>query len=237
MELAFPVSQNGIERSIQTQSVIAHNLANMTTLGFKAYRADAGTFRVPGTQIVDTLPNMAQGPLKETENQLDLAIGGEGFFIVRSGDLPAYTRAGNFSVDEEGTIVTPAGYPLEGDITVPEEATSVSITRSGLVIANYQDGDSEEVGQIELARFRNPAGLIAIGDNAFTEGPNSGDALIVDPGEDGAGTILQGFRELANVDESTEITNQIINQRHFQVNLKAFQVMNELVGRTVDLAG
>ncbi len=235
MELAFPVSQNGIERSIQTQSIIAHNLANMTTLGFKAKQADAGTFRVPGTQIVDTVPNMAQGPLKETQGQLDLAINGEGFFIVRAGDIPAFTRAGNFGVDEEGTIVTPAGYPLESDITIPHDAVGVTITSTGLVIANYGSDEAEEVGQLELARFRNPAGLISIGDNAFVEGPDSGDALVVEPGEDGAGTIIQGFRELANVDEATEITNQIINQRQFQVNLRAFQVMNDLVGRTVDL--
>jgi flagellar basal-body rod protein FlgG len=236
VELAFPVAQNGIERAIQTQSVIAHNLANLTTIGFKARRAESGTFRVPGTQIVDTLPNPSQGPLKETGYELDMAVAGEGFFIVRAVDRQAFTRAGNFRVDEEGTLVTAAGYPLETEITVPEEAKSIAVSRTGFVFADLGAGEVQEIGQIELARFRNPAGLLPIGDNSFVEGPNSGDALIVEPGEEGAGEIHQGFREHSNVDEATEITNQIINQRHFQVNLRAFQVMNDLVGRTIDLA-
>ena len=236
MELAFPVSQNGIERSIQNQSVIAHNLANMSTPGFKARRAEAGTFRVSGTQILDVLPNDLQGPLKSSERELDIAIAGKGFFVIDVAGRQAYTRAGNFHVDEEGTVTTAAGYPLEGDITIPPDAKHVTITTNGVVHAVFGDGQSEEIGQLELARFRNPAGLLAIGDNAFVEGPNSGDALTSEPGVNGAGAIKQGFVEMANVDEATEITNQIINQRLFQVNLRAFQVMDDLLGRTVDLS-
>jgi len=235
MELAFPVSQNGIERAIQTQSVIAHNLANMTTTGYKAFRAHAGTFKVPGTQIVDTSPDMTTGPLKQTQRDLDLAISGEGFFIVQMDSRQAFTRAGNFHVDEEGNLVTPAGYQLETPITIPQDAVRVAVTKTGRVFAVYANGTARQIGELELARFRNPAGLIPVGDNVFVDGPDSGDPIVLSPGEEGAGLIHQGFLEEANVDEAGEITNQIINQRHFQVNLRAFQVMNDLVGRTVDL--
>jgi flagellar basal-body rod protein FlgG len=236
MEMAFPVAQNGIERSVLTQSVIANNLANLTTTAYKGLRVESGTFRIPGTQAVDTLPAMIQGPLKQTERDLDVAIDGDGFFIVQVDARQGFTRAGNFHVDQDGNIVTAAGYELESQITVPDEAVGVSITTAGEVYARFQDGTAESIGNLRLARFRNSAGLLPIGDNVFIDGPNSGDAIVLDPGEEGAGILRQGFLENANVDEATEITNEIITQRHFQASLRAFQVINDCVGRAVDLS-
>ncbi len=237
MELAFPVSQNGMQSALLTQVLIAQNLANLSTPGYKAARAFGGTFRIPGTQIVETSPAMTPGPMRQTDRQLDLAIVGEGFFVVRAGGRRAFTRAGNFRVDEDGTIVTPAGFPLEGNIQVPPEATGIAVTTEGQIIATFEDGTGQALGQLEIARFPNPAGLLPAGDNVYVEGPDSGDAILLTPGDQGSGYIQQGFLEQSNVDEATEITNQIVNQRRFQVNLRTFQVMNEMLGKTVDLSG
>ncbi len=236
MELAFQVSQNGIAYSVHKQSIIANNLSNMTTTGYKSRRAESGTFRIPGTQTVETSQKITQGDLKNTNRDLDVAIAGEGFFILQTDTGYAFTRAGNFTVDEEGNMVTPAGNFLEADIVIPDETTRVSIGPKGFVNAHYADGTYEELGQLELARFQNPAGLIPIGDNTYLAGPNSGDPLILEPGEEGAGLIQQHCLENSNVDEAAEITNQLINQRQFQMNLKAFQIMNDIVGRAVDLS-
>lgn len=235
MELAFAVAQNGIHTAVFNQSVIANNIANLSTVAFKASRSEAGTFRIPGTQAMDAVRTHTQGPLRQTDRQLDLAVAGEGFFVLETGAGRAFTRAGNFHKDEDGNLVTAAGFMLESAIVIPEEAVGVSVARDGRVYALYQDGAADELGQLELARFRNPAGLLPIGDNVYVEGPDSGDALTLLPGEEGAGVLYQRMVEHSNVDEATEITNQLINQRHFQASIKTFQVMNDLVGRALDM--
>ncbi len=235
MELGFAVSQNGVHSAVFTQSVIANNLANLNTDAFKAVRSCPGTFSIPGTQIVDALPNTDPGPIRQTESQLDLAIAGDGYFILETDTGRAFTRAGNFHKDEDGNIVTASGHLLSPGLVLPQEAVGLSISSDGRTRALFADGTSDEIGQLELARFRNPAGLIPLGDNLYLEGPNSGDAITLTPGEEGSGTIQQSYLERSNVDEATEITNQLINQRHFQANLKTFQVMNDLVGRAIDL--
>jgi flagellar basal-body rod protein FlgG len=236
MELAFQVSQNGIAHSVFKQSTIANNLSNMTTTAYKAKRAESGTFRIPGTQTAATTRKADQGDLKNTNRDLDVAIQGEGFFILESDTVLSFTRAGNFRVDEERNIVTPGGTFLEADIVIPEESTRVVIHPNGTVAARYDDGTLEILGQLEIARFQNPAGLIPIGDNVYLAGPDSGDPRVLEPGDEGAGVLRQHFLENSNVDEAREITNQLINQRQFQMNLKTFQIMNDLVGRAVDIS-
>lgn len=235
METGFAIAQNGIHNAVTAQSVIANNLSNLNTPAFKARRTQSGTFRIPGSQVVDVLPNPVQGSFKQTTRELDLAIAGEGYFILQTDTGPAYTRAGTLHRDQEGNLVTPGGYLLEADIEYPEEGVGLTVTEDGRAFARYQNGETEEVGELELAKFRNPAGLIPAGDNIFKAGPNSGQPRVVAPGEEGAGLISQGFVERSNVDEATEITNQLINQRHFQASVKTFKVMDKLLANAIDI--
>lgn len=235
MELAFQVAQNGIAYSVFKQSMIANNLSNMTTTGYKSRQAHAGTFRIPGAKTLATRRDPEQGALEHTAQQLDMAIVGDGFFILESDTGQLFTRCGHFDKDEDGNIHSPSGHYFETNLNVPDEAIGITVHPTGQVQANFADGTTQYLNQLELARFRNPAGLLEIGDNLFMAGPDSGDPIILDPGDEGAGYIKHQFLENSNVDEATEITQQLINQRQFQASLKTFQIMNELVGKTIDM--
>lgn len=237
--------------------VISNNIANMNTTGFKKRRvefqdllyqnnrpvgstsSDIGTIVPAGVQVGLGVRTAAvyriseQGNMALTDNSLDLAISGDGYFQVElpSGDT-AYTRAGSFQLSAEGELVTADGYRITPSIVIPEDATDIAVNASGEVLV-LLDGqvDPQNVGQMQLARFANEAGLEAIGDNFFKETPASGAATVSTPGSAGFGTILQGFLETSNVNVVQEITNLINAQRAYEMNSKVIQASDEMLAQ------
>jgi flagellar basal-body rod protein FlgG len=245
---------SGMQAQTASIDVIANNLANVNTTGFKRSRADfqdllyetmkaagtsaAGDSQIPtgiqighGTRLVATQKVFVQGDFQNTQNQLDMAIEGDGFFqiVQANGDL-AYSRAGNFKIDSDGRMVTPDGLLMDPEIAIPIDALSVTIATDGTVSV-LQPGQNEpaEVGTIQLARFANPAGLESIGRNLFLATAASGDATTGTPGEDGFGTIAQGYLEMSNVSVVDEMVNMITAQRAYEINSKAIQAADDML--------
>jgi flagellar basal-body rod protein FlgG len=233
---------------------IAHNLANANTVGFKMRRtqfqdllyqsfvqpgAAAGSQTIVptglqlglGTRPVANEIIFSQGNFQLTNNPLDLVIQGRGMFQIRlpSGEL-AYTRAGTFHLDRDGNLVTADGDPLEPQITLPPEAQSITIAPDGTV-SYLQPGQTaaQLAGQIQLALFPNPAGLNSIGRNLFTPTDASGEPTIGNPGgQEGAGTLLQGYVEQSNVSVVEEFINLIVSQRAYEANSKVVRAADEM---------
>jgi flagellar basal-body rod protein FlgG len=234
--------------------VISNNLANVSTAGFKKSRAEfqdllyetirpAGTpssqdTQVPtgiqlghGTRPSTVLKIFTQGDLENTKNELDLAIEGDGFFQIAlpTGET-AFTRDGGFKLDSEGRIVNPDGFALEPEITIPTDAVSISVGMDGTVsVLQAGDATPTDVGTIELARFVNPAGLISMGKNLFTTSEASGDEITGMAGQDGLGTIAQGFLETSNVSVVDEMVSMITAQRAYEANSKSIQTADEML--------
>ena len=233
---------------------IAHNLANANTVGFKQRRtqfqdllyqsmitpgAAAGTQTVVPTGLqlgLGTRPSsneviFTQGNFQATENPLDVVIQGRGFFQVRrpSGEL-AFTRAGNFHLDRDGNIVTADGDPLEPNITIPPEAQSVTIAQDGTVSYFLPGQTAAQLGgQIQLANFTNPAGLNSIGRNLFVPTDASGEPTLGNPGgQEGLGTLQQGYVEASNVSVVEEFINLILSQRAYEANSKVVKAADEM---------
>lgn len=252
---ALSTAATGMQAQQLNVEVIANNIANMNTTGFKRQRAefqdllyqnvermgvtssDAGTIVPTGVQVgvgvkAGSVYRVAeQGSLTQTQNPYDLAIQGEGYFIVQLPDgRDAYTRAGNFSLSAEGQIVTKDGYVVAPGVSIPQDAVGVSINRQGVVQAIMADGSApQDVGALELARFVNPAGLEAIGDNAFVETPASGAANRGLPGAVGFGQLQQRFLETSNVNAVTEISALITAQRAYEMNSKVITTTDEML--------
>jgi len=234
---------------------ISNNLANMTTTGYKALRpefqdliyqdlrrvgtnsTDQNTILPVGVQIglgVKTgaiARNTGQGTLQATENSLDVSIQGKGYFQVELPDgTLAYTRDGSFKLSPQGIIVNRDGFTIQPALTVPDNATEISINQSGQVEV-LLDGqvDPQQLGILELANFINPAGLQAIGDNMFIETTASGTPLLLNAGQDGMGTILQGYLENSNVNPVSEITDLIVAQRAYEMNTKVLTASDEML--------
>jgi len=235
--------------------VIANNIANMSTTGYKRRRAEfqdliyqnlrrggsqsseAGTTLPSGAQIGLGVRTAAvyriheQGNLSQTENRFDVAIRGTGFFQVQlpSGEV-AYTRDGTFGLSPEGVIVTAEGFVVQPGITIPAAARDVTINANGEVLAKL-DGQTapQNVGQIQLAIFANEAGLEAIGDNLLLATPASGTAQQGAPGAAGFGNVMQGYIETSNVNVVQEITNLITAQRAYEMNSKVITTSDEML--------
>lgn len=233
---------------------ISNNLANVNTTGFKKMRSDFAdlmyqTMRQPGmttgpdTQLptgvqmghgvrqVATQRIFLQGNLQSSGNTLDMAIQGEGFFQINMPDgTIGYTRDGAFKKDSQGRIVTSDGYTLEPQITIPQTATEVSISADGIVTATIPGQNTpQELGQLQLARFVNPAGLTSDGANIFKESAASGAPVVTNPGADGSGTVLQKFLEFSNVQVVEEMVNMIVAQRAYEMNSKAITTSDEML--------
>lgn len=258
---ALNTAATGMQAQQLNVEVIANNIANMNTTGFKRQRAefqdllyqnvermgvqssDAGTIVPTGVQVgvgvkAGSVYRVAeQGNLTQTQNIYDVAIQGEGYFIVQLPDgRDAYTRAGNFSLSPDGQIVTEDGFIVAPGVSVPQDALSVSVNRQGVVQAIMADGSApQDIGALELARFVNPAGLEAIGDNAFLETPASGLANRGLPGQVGFGTLQQGFLETSNVNAVTEISALITAQRAYEMNSKVITTTDEMLRSTTNL--
>ena len=233
---------------------IAHNLANANTNGFKMRRtqfqdllyqsfvqpgaaAGSQTIVPAGLQIgLGTRPAsneiiFSQGNFQQTDNPLDLVIQGKGFFQVRrpTGEL-AYSRAGGFQLDRDGNIVTAEGDPIEPQITIPAQAQSITIAGDGTV-SYTQPGQtaSQVAGQIQLANFANPAGLNSIGQNLFLPTDASGDPTVGNPGgQEGLGSLMQGYVEGSNVSVVEEFINMIVSQRAYEANSKVVKAADEM---------
>ncbi len=244
--------------SMETKlDVTANNLANVETVAFKSGRADFEDlmyrhYKMPGAE--DTLgefaptgisvglgsrasavqTNFMQGPHLQTDRELDLAIAGRGFFQVTdpNGDI-YYTRAGNFIKNANGSIVMGSasiGRLIQPPITLPPDAIRISISPEGVVKVQQQGTPTlSTVGQIELAYFTNPEGLVKLGENLYSETDSSGTATLGNPGQDGLGTVLQGALEGSNVSPVEELISLITTQRAFELNSKAVQVGDEMM--------
>ncbi|WP_028323884.1 flagellar basal-body rod protein FlgG [Desulfatirhabdium butyrativorans] len=251
---ALSIAATGMQAQTLNIDVIANNLANVSTPGFKKSRADfqdllyqnlrpAGTAsstgeQVPtgiqlgqGTRPVATQRIFAQGDYQYTKNELDVAIEGDGFFQIKqaSGDI-AYSRGGNFKLNSDGKIVTSDGYSLEPEITIPSDAVSVSIESDGTVsVVQAGQVTPVQIGSIETARFINPAGLRSIGKNLYIETAASGAPVTGAPGADGRGNLSQGFLEMSNVSVVDEMVNMIAAQRAYEINSKAIQTSDDMM--------
>lgn len=258
---ALNTAATGMQAQQLNVEVIANNIANMNTTGFKRQRAefqdllyqnvermgvtssDAGTIVPTGVQVGVGVKSGSvyrvteQGSFTQTQNPYDVAIQGEGYFIVQLPDgRDAYTRAGNFSLSPDGQIVTEDGFTVAPGISVPTDAVGLSINRQGVVQAIMADGSApQDLGALEMARFVNPAGLEAIGDNAFLETPASGTANRGLPGQVGFGTVMQNFLEASNVNAVTEISALITAQRAYEMNSKVITTTDEMLRSTTNL--
>ncbi|KHL81744.1 flagellar basal-body rod protein FlgG [Helicobacter pylori] len=232
----------------------SNNIANVNTTGFKKSRADFNdlfyqAMQYAGTNTSNTTLSpdgmevglgvrpsaitkmFSQGSPKETENNLDVAITGKGFFQVQLPDgTTAYTRSGNFKLDEQGNLVTSEGYLLIPQITLPEDTTQVNIGVDGTVsVTQGLQTTSNVIGQITLANFVNPAGLHSMGDNLFSITNASGDAVVGNPDSQGLGKLRQGFLELSNVRLVEEMTDLITAQRAYEANSKSIQTADAML--------
>ncbi len=234
--------------------IISNNLANVNTTGFKRSRADfqdliyqslknAGT---PSSAVSEEPTGIqvglgvkpaavqkifSQGDYLQTQNELDLAIEGEGFFqVLKPNGEISYTRAGAFKINSEGEIVTSDGYPMEPSITIPSDTLGISVGSDGIVsVIQAEQSAATEVGTIELVKFTNPSGLKSIGKNLYLPTDASGDEITGTPGEEGFGTITQGFLEMSNVSVVEEMVNMIIAQRAYEINSKAIQAADDML--------
>jgi flagellar basal-body rod protein FlgG len=240
---------------------VAHNLANVNTTGFKKSRMEfedlvyqqikapgAATSQEAespigletglGSRAVATSRNFSSGNLRATGAGLDLAIEGHGFFqVTLPGGEVGYTRAGTFHLNGQGQIVTNEGYSLEPQITVPNNATSITISKDGIVSASVPGQNApQQVGTIEISLFQNPAGLMARGGNMFTATTASGDPTNGVPGTDGLGTLAQGFVEDSNVSVVEEMVNMILGQRAYEANSRVIRAADEMLQQVNQLS-
>ena len=247
-------SATGMQAQALNLDVISNNLANVNTSGFKKSRAEfqdllyetiqpAGTSSsqdtaVPagiqlghGTRPSAVLKMFSQGNMENTQNELDLAIEGDGFFqIILPNGETAYTRDGSFKLDSDGRVVNSDGFTMEPEIVIPSDALSISVGLDGTVsVLQPGNGTPNEIGSIELARFVNPAGLISMGKNLFITSEASGDEMTGTAGENGLGTLAQGFLEMSNVSVVDEMVNMITAQRAYESNSKAIQAADDML--------
>jgi len=260
MMRALWTAATGMNAQQMNVDVIANNLANVNTTGFKKSRVDfqdllssvirpagveaASGMTVPtgieignGTMPMSTQRLFTQGDFMNTENPLDMVIEGDGFFaVLRPNGEVGYTKNGAFKLDADGRLVTGDGYPLQPEVTIPTDATEVHIGVDGTVsvLLTGQD-EPQTIGNIELVTFANPAGLKSIGHSLYEPTGASGDSVTGTPGEEGFGTILQGFLEMSNVKVVEEMINMIVGQRAYEINSKAITAADEMLSAATRL--
>jgi flagellar basal-body rod protein FlgG len=251
---ALWIAKTGLDAQQTNMSVISNNLANVNTTGFKRDRAvfndliyqnlrqvgaqssentelPSGLMLGTGVKVVATQKEHSQGNIVQTGNSLDVAVQGKGYFQVLHPDGSiVYTRDGTFSLTADGILVTPNGYEVQPAMTVPTNATSVTIGSDGVVSALTSGSTTPtQIGQIELAYFVNPQGLEPIGDNLYRETNASGGVNTAIPGNDSTGTLIQGALESSNVNVVEELVNMIETQRAYEMNSKAISTTDEML--------
>jgi flagellar basal-body rod protein FlgG len=257
---AMNSAASGMEAQQLMIDNISNNLANVNTTGYKKSRTEfqdliyqtlksAGASETGldtsasgiqvghGARTIATSKDYSQGEPIGTQNPLDLTISGTGFFqVIMPDGSVAYTRDGSFKLSADGTLVTSDGYPVEPEITLPTDTSSISIDSEGVVsVILIGDSEPQEVGQIELARFMNPVGLSSLGQNLSKPTAASGDAMVGSPGSEGFGTILQGYLEGSNVEVIEEMVNMIVAQRAYEINSKAIRTAEDMLAIATNL--
>ncbi|MBU9843999.1 MULTISPECIES: flagellar basal-body rod protein FlgG [Rahnella] len=254
------IAKTGLDAQQTNMDVIANNLANVSTNGFKRQRAVFEdllyqTVRQPGAQSSEqtNLPSglqigtgvrpvsterlFSQGNLSQTSNSKDIAVKGEGFFQVQLPDgTTAYTRDGSFQVDQNGQLVTSSGYQVIPAITIPTNALSMTVGRDGIVSVTQQGQTAaQQVGQLTLSTFINNSGLESMGENLYQETQSSGAPTESTPGLNGAGLLYQGYVETSNVNVAEELVNMIQTQRAYEINSKAVSTSDEMLQKLSQL--
>lgn len=254
------IAKTGLDAQQTQLDVISNNLANVSTNGFKRSRAVFEdllyqTIREPGAQSsqltqvpsglqvgtgvrpVSTVRVFTQGNLQKTDNALDLAVNGQGFFQVLMPDgTTGYTRDGSFHVDSQGGLVTSNGFHVQPQITLPSNVLSITIGQDGIVSAIRSGTPTpQQIGQIQLANFVNPAGLKPLGQNLFSETAASGTPQVNTPGSNGLGVLNQGYVETSNVNVVEELVSMIQTQRAYEINSKAIQTSDQMLARLSQL--
>ena len=253
MDASMWIAKTGLDAQQTRMSVISNNLANVNTTGFKRDRANfedmlyqklrqpgaqntvdsqapTGLMLGTGVRIVATEKTHAQGSLLSTKNALDLAIQGEGFFQIAQPDgTLAYTRDGSFKLSATGQLVTSNGAQMQPPITIPANVSSIAIGADGTVSVENAGGGTQVIGQIQIARFLNPAGLQSMGQNLLKETPSSGAPQVGAPGAVGAGQLMQGALEASNVNVVEEMVNMIETQRAYEINSKAISSVDGML--------
>ena len=254
------ISKTGMQAQQTQLDVISNNMANVSTNGFKRASAvfedlmyqnlrqvgaaDTEQNNLPtglqvglGVRTVATSRQFSQGSLQQSGNQLDIAVNGQGFLQVALPDgTTGYTRDGSLQVDAQGRLVTASGLPVAGDITIPAEAQSVTVGNDGVVTVKLPgNAQPQQVGNIELASFVNPAGLEPRGGNLYTETVASGNPVNGAPGSAGLGTLMQGYVETSNVNVVQELVTMIQTQRAYEMNSKAIQTSDQMLQRLSQL--
>lgn len=253
MDASMWVAKTGLDAQQTRMNVISNNLANVNTTGYKRDRAvfedmlyqnirqaggqtDAnavaptGLMLGTGVRVVATEKLHAQGNMVTTQNPLDVAIAGDGYFQVAQADgTIAYSRDGGFKLSPTGQLVTSSGSLIQPAITIPNNAASVTIGRDGTVSVELSAGGSQVLGQLQLARFVNPSGLQSLGQNLLKETPASGAPQVLQAGQGGAGTLMQGSLEASNVNVVEEMVNMIETQRAYEINSKAISAVDGML--------
>ncbi len=261
MMRALWTAASGMIAQQYNMDTISNNLANVDTQGFKGNQArfqdlvyqqiqapgsPVGASIVPvgqqvglGVKVSDSEKIFTQGSLQQTSNPLDVAIEGDGFFQITQPDgTTGYTRDGSFKEDANGSIVTANGYFVQPQITIPQNAVAVSIGQDGTVSAQVPgSAQPQTLGQLQLARFVNPAGLSPIGGgNLYTQTAASGPPIVTTPGLNGAGNLQGGYLEMSNVQVVNEIVNMIVAQRAYEANSKAIGASDQMIATAVQLS-
>ncbi|MES9989991.1 MAG: flagellar basal-body rod protein FlgG [Candidatus Thiodiazotropha endolucinida] len=249
---SLSIGASGMQAQQTQIDVIANNLANVNTMGFKKSRVDfedlmykemarnrsnlLPTFDLArpvgvGVGVSSTGKVFTSGEVKKTDRSLDLAIQGEGFFeVVLPDNSYAYTRNGAMRIDRDGYLATADGYRLSGLIQVPSDAEDIAIQNDGSVMAQVADqNELVEIGSLDLIRFVNAGGLNPAGDNLYLPSENSGDGYYGIPGEEGFGSVQQGYLEASNVNLVEEMTQLVLAQRAYEINSKVVQAADELL--------
>ena len=254
MNQALWIAKTGLDAQQTKMANIANNLANAGTAGYKRSRAifadllyqnvrqvgaqssqdtqlPSGLMMGTGVRTVATEKLFTQGNLAQTDNQLDMAIQGRGFFQILLPDgSEAYSRDGSFQIDNQGQLVTASGYQMQPAITIPEDAQSVTIAADGTVSVRQAGSTGvTQVGTVQLADFVNPAGLQPIGNNLFLESSASGSPQSGNPGLNGMGTVAQGYVESSNVNVVEELVSMIETQRAYEMNSKAISTTDQML--------
>ncbi len=258
MMRALSTAATGMKAQQLNVDTIANNLANVNTAGFKKTRVrfqdlmyqdlrpagDPARLGPPselaighGTRLAATERRFSQGTTEQTNNPLNLLIEGDGFFQVRRTDGGVgYTRDGSFYVSAEGALVNTDGLYLEPQIFLPDDIRQLVISPDGVVAATFSDGGApEELGQIEVARFLNPAGLESSGRNTFSSTVASGQPFVGTPGTDGLGSVLSGFLEGSNVEVVEEMVSLITAQRAYEINSKSIQTADQMLAQAAQI--
>ena len=252
MNPALRTAASGMMAQQTRTEVIANNLANVNTTGFKRSRAqfedllyqtvqgstvigapDANTSSAiqvgRGTRLAGVTRQHNQGTLEPTGRPLDVAIEGEGFFQVQlPNGTTGYTRDGGFQISDQGVLTTNAGYPVQPGIKIPNDASNVAISATGVVSYTKNGNQTTELGRIEIARFTNPAGLMSEGENLYTATAASGEAIAGFPSDEGMGRLVQGSLEGSNVEVVQEMVDMITAQRAYELNSKALKATDEM---------